>query len=286
MKEIKPIKIALLSLNHGHGKAYYGLKNDPFFELVAASVEPDYRDKIFIERLSGIPLYDTDEELYENHPDLEAVIVASANVRHYEQTKDAFARGLHVFSMKVPTFDMEQYDELIALKQQKGLVCAVELEMRHHTELLRVRELVRSGAVGELLSINMLNYSHNPVWWRPWQCDPTESFGKKVPLWEGAELYRGGALADHPHIFDCVRFITGSDFDTVHAKVAPNIRDEVQTEDLIRVEIMLSEVSPTTLILTSLGSVGLIFSKCSFTPRAISTELAPDFFCTMIIPPC
>jgi len=235
MREIKPIKIAILSCNHGHGKAYYGLKNDPFFELVACSVEPDYRDKVFIERLKGIPIYDTDEELYEKHPELEAVIIASANVKHIYQVREAARRGLHIFSMKVPTFDIDEYDEMIKLCEDAGIVCQVELEMRQHAEVWRVKELVESGAVGEVLSINMLNYSHNPVWWRPWQCSPEESFGKRVPICEGSELYRGGALADHPHIFDCVRLITGSSFDTVYAEVAPNIRDEVETEDLIRV---------------------------------------------------
>ena len=235
MKEIKPIKIAILSCNHGHAKAYYCLKNDPLFELVGCSVEPDYRDKIFIERLDGVPLYDTDEELYENHPEIEAVIIASANIKHMEQFRVAAKKGLHIFSMKIPTFDLEEYSEMERLAEENGIVCQVELEMREHPELYRVKELIESGALGEILSINMMNYSHNPVWWRPWQCDPEESYGKKIPLYEGGELYRGGALADHPHVFDCIRFLTGSSFDTVYAEVAPNLREGVQTEDMIRV---------------------------------------------------
>ena len=39
---IKPVKIAILSCNHGHAKGYYPLKNDPMFELVAVSIAPDY----------------------------------------------------------------------------------------------------------------------------------------------------------------------------------------------------------------------------------------------------
>ncbi len=236
MNEVKPIKIAILSCNHGHGKSYYDLKGDPLFELVACSLEPDYRDKVGIEALgNNIPLYDTDEELYEKHPDLEAVIIASANIKHFEQVKEACRRGLHIFSMKVPTFELDEYDEMIRLTEEAGVVCQVELEMRHHAEVYRVREIVRSGKLGKILSINMLNYSHNPVWWRPWQCDPEKSFGKRVKINEESNLYRGGALADHPHIFDCVRFITGRCFKTVYAETAPNIRKEVETEDLVRI---------------------------------------------------
>ena len=234
MREIKPIKIALLSCNHGHAKAYYSLRNDPYYELVAASIEPGYRDKINIQALDGIPTYDTDEELYQNHPDLEAVIIASANNKHIVQVREACRRGLHIYSMKVPTFDLDEYDEMIRLVDEAGVVCQVELEMRHHTEVFRVKEIIESGAIGDILSINMLNYSHNPYWWRPWQCSPEESFGKRVKISPDSPLYRGGALADHPHIFDIVRLLTGSDFDTVYAEVAPNIRD-IETEDLIRV---------------------------------------------------
>ena len=234
MKEIKPIKIAILSCSHGHAKAYYGLRNDPLYELVACSIEPGYRDKCNLHMLKGIPCYDSDEELYANHPDLEAVIIASANRKHIEQFRVAAAKGLHIYSMKVPTFDLDEYREMIELTDKAGIICQVELEMRHHTEVFRVKELIDSGAIGDVLSINMLNYSHNPYWWRPWQCSPEESFGKRVKISPDSTLYRGGALADHPHIFDIVRLLTGSTFDSVYAEVAPNIRD-IETEDLIRV---------------------------------------------------
>ncbi len=231
---IKPIKIAILSCNHGHAKAYYGLMDDPLYELVAVSVEPGYKDKTYMERLPGIPKYDSDEELYANHPDIEAVVVGSANRKHFEQVKVACEKGLHIMSMKVPTFDLEEYRQMKELTQKAGVVFKVELEMRHHAEIFRVKELIEQGAIGEPLSITMLNYSHNPVWWRPWQASPEESWGKRVRLRPGEDRFRGGALADHPHVFDAIRLVTGSSYDTVFAEVAPNMRD-IETEDLIHV---------------------------------------------------
>ena len=231
---MKPIKIALLSCNHGHGKSYYDLIRSPFYELVGVSVEHGYKDKIFLEKLPGVPKYDYDEELYEKHPDIEAVVVASANRKHIYQVREACRRGLHIMSMKVPTFDMDEYDEMIRLTEEAGVVCQVELEMRESAEVLRVKELIEAGAVGKPLSITAYNYSHNPVWWRPWQCSPEESYGRRVRLRDGDERFRGGALADHPHVFDMIRFVTGADYATVFAEVAPNIRD-IETEDLLHV---------------------------------------------------
>ena len=62
--------------------------------------------------------------------------------------------GKHIFSMKVPTFDMQQYDEMIRLTEQAGVVCQVELEMRHHAPVYRVKEAIQNGAIGKLLSSN------------------------------------------------------------------------------------------------------------------------------------
>lgn len=232
---LKPIKIAILSCNHGHSPGYYPLRNDPMFELVAASVVPAAYADARIKKLEGIPLYDTDEALYAAHPELEAVIIASDNKSHFAQVREAAKRGLHIFSMKVPTFDMDEYDEMIRLTEEAGVVCQVEMEMRHHAPVYRIKEAIEAGMIGKLLSVNAVNYSHNPVWWRPWQAAPEPSYGKRVSLRPGDDRFRGGALADHPHLFDVLRYVTGSDFSRVFAEVAPNIRDGVETEDMIRI---------------------------------------------------
>ncbi len=232
---MKPVKIAILSCNHGHAPGYYPLQNDPLFELVGVSVAPGYENIVKLDRIPNIPKYSSDEELYAANPDLEAVIIASDNKSHMKQVRDAAARGLHIYSMKVPTFDMDEYQEMIEVTEKAGVVFQVELEMRHHAPIYRVKELIEAGKIGDLLSINMINYSHNPVWWRPWQCDPESSYGKRVPIRPGDDRFRGGALADHPHVFDAIRYITGSSFDTVYANVSPNLREGVETEDMVRV---------------------------------------------------
>lgn len=232
---MNPVKIAILSCNHGHAPGYYGLKNDPMFDLVAVSLKPEAFSDVRIENLADVPQYSSDSALYDAHPELEAVLIASDNASHFEQFQEAARRGLHIFSMKVPTFDMAQYEEMIRLAEQANIVCQVEMEMRHHAPVYRVKEIMESGQIGQVLAINAVNYSHNPVWWRPWQADPEASYGSRVPLRPGDDRFRGGALADHPHLFDLIRFLTGSEFAEVFAEVSPNIREGVETEDMIRV---------------------------------------------------
>ena len=232
---IKPIKIAILSCNHGHAPGYYGLKNDPMFELVAVSLKGEAYNDVRVKNLDGILQYPSDAELLDAHPELEAVILASDNASHFEQVCQAAKRGLHIFSMKVPTFNMDEYDEMIRMTEEAGVVCQVELEMRHHAPIYRIKEAIEAGKIGKLLSINTVNYSHNPVWWRPWQANPEASYGSRMALRPGDDRFRGGALADHPHLFDVIRYITDSEFSEVYADVAPNIREGVETEDMIRV---------------------------------------------------
>ncbi len=233
---MKPVKIAILSCIHGHAPGYFSLANDPHYELVAISVVPDsYRicHETGYGTMPDVPVYHSDEELYASHPDLEAVVVGSENKNHFAQTVEALKRGLHVFSMKVPTLNMDEYDKMMELAKETGRVVQVELELRGFPAIYRVRDLIADGAIGELETINIVNYSHNPVWWCPWQCDPELSYGEKLPLRPGDDRCRGGALTDHAHPFDLVRLMTGSDFDTVYANVTPNIREGVQTEDMI-----------------------------------------------------
>ena len=62
-----------------------------------------------------------------------------------------------------------------------------------------------------------------------------KSYGKRVQIKEGDHRFRGGALCDHPHIFDMIRHITGSEFESIYAEVAPNIRPDIEEEDMLSV---------------------------------------------------
>ena len=107
--------------------------------------------------------------------------------------------------------------------------------MHYNPVIARLKRLVSSGEIGKIRSFNATNITLSPVWAFPWQGVPEKSYGKRVPLKQGDSRFRGGALCDHPHIFDMVRHITGSDFDMVYAEAAPNIRPDIEEEDMLSV---------------------------------------------------
>ena len=233
---MKPIKIAILSLTHGHTRKYYQTLNDnPGFDWVAVSAESEKVRDVFYQHGYDIPCYMSDKEMLDKHPDIEAVVMASANNRHIEQFRLCAERGIHILSMKVPTFDMDEYDEMISLVEESGIVCQVELEMHYNPVVNRMKKLFSEDELGVISGINATNITLSPVWAFPWQGVPEASYGKRIPLNAGNKRFRGGALCDHPHIFDMIRWLTNSEFDYIFAEVGPNIRVDIEVEDILLV---------------------------------------------------
>ena len=233
---MKPLKIAMMSMTHGHTRKYYQvLKENPKLDWVAVSTANDDVKKIFLDSVEGIPCYDSELEMLDAHPEIEAVVLASENSDHLRQMKLCAERGIHILSMKVPTFDMVEYDEMIKLVDENNLVCQIELEMHYNPVIARLKELVKNGEIGKIKSFNATNITLSPVWAFPWQGVPEKSYGKRVSIKDGDSRFRGGALCDHPHIFDMIRHMTGSDFESIYAEVAPNIRPDLEEEDMLSV---------------------------------------------------
>lgn len=233
---MKPIKIAMMSMTHGHTRKYYQtLTDNPNLNWVAVSTANDEVKQIFLNSMQGIPCYDSDEEMLDAHPEIQAAVLASENSEHLRQMKLCAERGIHILSMKIPSFDMEEYDEMIRLTEDSGIVCLIELELHYNSVVQRMKSINKAGTVGELKSFQATNITLSPIWAFPWQGVPELSYGKRIPLKEGDSRCRGGALCDHPHIFDMVREISGSEFDMIFAQAAPNIRLDIQEEDMLAV---------------------------------------------------
>ncbi len=223
-----------MSLTHGHTRKYYQtLQDNAKLEWVASCADDQAAKDVYDLYKNPVPCYLSAEEMFAKHPDIEAVVLASANNKHLEQVKMCAARGIHILMMKIPTFDMQEYDEMIKVVEAAGIVCQVELEMHYNPVVMRLKQILASGEIGKIKAIQATNITLSPVWAFPWQGSPEASYGKRVPLKAGDPRFRGGALCDHPHIFDLIRHLTNAEFDSIFAEVAPNIRPDLAVEDMI-----------------------------------------------------
>uniref|UniRef100_UPI003216C4E2 Gfo/Idh/MocA family protein n=1 Tax=uncultured Draconibacterium sp. TaxID=1573823 RepID=UPI003216C4E2 len=233
---MKPVKIAILSLTHGHTRKYFQTLNDnPGFEWIAVSAESEKVRDIFLKSGYDVPCYMSDEEMFEKHPDIEAVVMASANSKHIEQFRMCADRGIHILSMKIPSFNIKEYDEMVELAETSGIVCQVELELHYNPVVNRIQNLISQKQLGKISGFNATNITLSPVWAFPWQGVPEQSYGKRLSLSPRDKRFRGGALCDHPHVFDMIRWLTNSDFEYIFAEAGPNIRKELEVEDILLV---------------------------------------------------
>lgn len=185
----------------------------------------------FLENRPGVRFYSDYREMFEAHPEADAVMIGSDNIDHFEMFKAAVSRKLHIYMMKVISMDEDECREMIAIGRNYDRVIQCELELHFNPQFAYARKLFRSGALGKLKSVYLTNISQSPCNYFPNWGDPVLSYGRRVPLRPGSETCRGGAITDHPHPFDLIRWITGREFRTVSAVSARNQRAHLAVED-------------------------------------------------------
>jgi predicted dehydrogenase len=88
-------------------------------------------------------------------PQVEAALIAVRVPAHYALTKDALEAGKHVYCEWPLGANTKEAEDLAALARRKKLLTMVGLQRRASPAYLFMRELIKDGYVGEMLSVNM-----------------------------------------------------------------------------------------------------------------------------------
>lgn len=134
-------------------------------------LNPD-RAKVCIE-LSGLTeckVYtDFDEMLRTEKPD--TVLVVSKDSTHHEYIVRALDSGCDVISEKPLTTDADKYAQIAAAEKRTGRKVTVTFNCRFMPFFARIKELLREGVVGDVLSVHYewyLDTSHGADYFRRW----------------------------------------------------------------------------------------------------------------------
>ena len=84
----------------------------------------------------------------------DAVYIASHPTKHYDQIKTALLSGKHVLCESPVTLSSSEYQELLQLAEKKNLQLADSLKTAYSTAYNRMLLLVKSGAIGEVKSVD------------------------------------------------------------------------------------------------------------------------------------
>jgi predicted dehydrogenase len=92
------------------------------------------------------------DELLAN-PDLEAVVVATPVVTHYELARRALEAGKHVFVEKPPAMRSDEMEELCELAEERGLVLMPGHLLLYHPAVKTLKDLIEAGELGDVLCV-------------------------------------------------------------------------------------------------------------------------------------
>ncbi len=83
-------------------------------------------------------------------PEIDAIYIPLPNSLHAEWTIRAARAGKHVLCEKPLALTVEEVDAMAEAAREAGVVVAEAFMYRHHPQTLKTKELVESGAIGDL----------------------------------------------------------------------------------------------------------------------------------------
>jgi predicted dehydrogenase len=102
---------------------------------------------------------------------LDAVVVATPVPTHYELARRALEAGKHVLVEKPPAMRGEEMDELVRLASDRDLVCMPGHLLLYHPGVQKLKELVDSGTLGDVLcvygnrqNLGIIRRDENALW--------------------------------------------------------------------------------------------------------------------------
>ena len=85
---------------------------------------------------------------------IDFVVVTTPNNAHYEISRAFLENGIHVMCEKPLCFTVEEAEDLARIAREKGLLFGVNYSYSGNVMVKEARELVKSGAIGEVVNVN------------------------------------------------------------------------------------------------------------------------------------
>ena len=171
---------------------------------VAALADPDAQRLNAAQRLVPGAAGCADYRQLLDLPHVQAVVIAAPNAHHAEMTVAALDRRKHVYLEKPIATSLAGARQILAAAQQAGTVGMMGFNYRFNPLYQETRRLIRSGRLGELVSVRSVfaTASH------------------PLPDWKQSRHSGGGVLLDlASHHVDLVRHFLGGEVRAVFATV-------------------------------------------------------------------
>jgi len=170
---------------------------------LVADIDPSVHEKV--NRISPTLRFTTDFEEIISDRGIDAVIVATPAVTHYSIARELLLNGKNVLVEKPITLELSEARELIQIAEQKKLKLMVGHVLLYHPAVLKLKELLDAGKIGNLQYIysNRLNFGSVRT--------------EENILWSFA-----------PHDISIVQFLLGSNPEYVEARGASFLQKDIE----------------------------------------------------------
>jgi predicted dehydrogenase len=154
-------------------------------------------------------------------PGLQAVYVATPNDHHAHVVQELAAAGLPVLCEKPLARTAPEAAGMVAAAESAGTLLATAFDQRFHPAHVRLRELIRDGALGRVTCVRIHYACWTPANWAP------ETDQGTYQNWRiSAEQAGGGAMIDlAPHGLDLTQTLLDEPLTIVAALTQQRIHD-------------------------------------------------------------
>lgn len=193
------MKLAFIGFRHGHIFGLYELARAWDEIEIVAACEEDAATRAQLAASGSVHITHTDYATMLDTVECDAVVVGDYFSIRGEQILQALRQGRHVLADKPLCTELSELDEIERLAMQRNLCVGCMLDFRDTPQSIGLRNLVQSGALGEIHAI---------------------AFGGQHPLllssrpsWYFEPGKHGGTLNDIAvHALDAIPWITGRQF--------------------------------------------------------------------------
>jgi 1,5-anhydro-D-fructose reductase (1,5-anhydro-D-mannitol-forming) len=153
-------------------------------------------------------------------PDIDVVYISTTNEWHKPQTIAAAAAGKHVLCEKPLALRLDDAREMVAACAEAGVVLGTNHHLRNSATHRRMKELIASGAIGDVQSARVFHAVYLPAHLQSWRINRPQS--------------GGGVIFDITvHDADTLRFVLDDEIEAVAAMTAAQGMGQGGVEDSV-----------------------------------------------------
>lgn len=154
---LQQVKIVVIGAGNRTNKYLeYAVQHPERLKLVGV-VEPVAIRRSLVAEKFGVPAeacFASIDDFFANPVEADAVLIGTPEDKHYEPSMRAIEAGYHILLEKPIAQTKQECLDILEASTRKGVIVGVCHVLRFHPYFMKIKRIIDSGALGEIISIN------------------------------------------------------------------------------------------------------------------------------------